>query len=123
MADKFHQYFKIAGNLMEEIKKDMDKLTKAQLEKKYEDFKEANPRLWLHILDGSVDLEEYNRLVGIQKKVLDQSSGSDKDKMFESSVEVGEVLARKYLYPIKEPSKAEKDKAYQQALYKSKSGR
>ena len=86
-------------------------------------FSKDHPKLWRYILNGSVDLEEYERLVQIQGQVLQKmpNSSSEKDKIFQSSVEVGEVLARKYLYPVKKPSKSDKDKAYQQALHKFRS--
>ena len=119
MEKSYQKFFESVGTKIENIQKDMDLLTKSQIEEKYKDFREQHPKLWNHTMAGSVNLTEYRNLVKLQGMVLEKSNGTSKEKIFNSSVEVGEALARKYLYPdFKEPTKEEKDKAYQQALSK-----
>jgi hypothetical protein len=106
------------------IQNDKKTLSRYQLESKHEEFAKKYPKLWLGIMDNVFNIEQFKELVNIRNKAYTNTRGDHADKSFSSDVEVGEVLARKFLYKSTgEPTKQQKNSAYSKVLAKSKQGK
>ena len=106
------------------IQDDKKTLNQYQLESKHEEFAKKYPKVWLGIMDGIFNIQQFKELINIRNKSYKKARGDHEDKRFTSDVEVGETLARKFLYnKTGEPTKQQKNDAYSKVLAKSKIGK
>lgn len=102
------------------IEEDKKSLSKNDIQIKYKDFKDKYPKLFLSMLDGIFNKQQFMELVDIRRKTFAANKNKNhKIKKFESDINVSEHLARKYLYPVMgEPSEKQKREAYKKSLAK-----
>ena len=105
-----------------EFENDKKTLSVYQLENKHEEFIKKYPKIWISFIDKIFNIQQFKELVDIRDKVFEKNKNLDyKDKRFYSDIEVGEKLAREFLYPSTgEPSKKQKSAAYSKLLAKTK---
>ncbi len=102
---------------IEKISQDQLSLTQVQLEDKYKEFSEKNPKTWQAIMDKSFPVQHLRRKIELYNKFYQRTSGEHQEKKFKADVQFGEHLAEEYLYPhTGKPS----TKAMNEALAKAK---
>ena len=104
------------------IKEDMKIMSRDNIYKKYKTFEEKYPKIFLSILDGVFDEKKLLELIDIRRRSFEKYRKNDYEyKKLKSNIDVGEYLARDFLYPtLGEPSSEEKQKAYRKVLEKTK---
>jgi len=104
------------------IKKDLLFMNRQSVSAKYSEFEEKYPKIFLSILDGIFDEEQFKKMIEVRKMSFEKHSDKEySEQRMKSDIEVGELLARSFLYPVLgEPTKEQKQKAYRKVLAKSK---
>lgn len=106
--------------IMVEIAEDQKRLTRDQLEVKYKDFAEANPKTWLHLMDRNIDLQQLMYYHRSYKINYSKAKGNHRQRKFAADIKLGEKIADKYIYPkIGKPEPEQMAKAYAMAKIKS----
>lgn len=110
------RFLDIKKKQLEEIRmvyNDCKTLTRGQMEGKYKDFAEKYPKTWYRIIvDKDISISQLERQIELYEKFYKKAKGGHDNKQFQASLDMGEHLAKEYLYPvIGEPSKEEKDRA------------
>jgi hypothetical protein len=87
-------------NQVSMLNKDLPKLSKQDIDTKYSEFKQKYPKIWEGIFLGVFTLEKFENLIEVHNKSYSCTKGDHLQKKFQSDKNVGEILAREYLYPV-----------------------
>lgn len=118
-------FIEIRRNQLKQIKEiieDQKSMSQSNLEEKYKEFAEKNPKTWINILDKSFSVHHLERNVELYEQFYTRSSGDHANRKFEADVGFGEHLAKEYLYPhTGQPSQESKNVALGIARKKNES--
>lgn len=84
---------------IEKISEEQSVLTQVELEDKYKEFADTNPKTWQAIMDRSFPIQHLRRKIELYSKFYERTKGEHQEKKFKADVKFGEHLAEEYLYP------------------------
>jgi len=113
-SDKFLEIQKKQLEEIKQVDNDKNKLTRGELEKKYEAFAEKYPKTWINILDDNFVVSHLERKIEVYEKFYKRHShlNNHEDIKLQADMDFGETLAEEFLYPVTgKPSNLDRSRA------------
>lgn len=101
-------------NTIEAIARDVS-LGVPNLDQKYANFMKNNPKTWMHLMDGKVNVAQLRSMNNVHNVIYERSKGDHNVKKFAADAQLGEAMAQVYLYPKvgASPSKKERREIFE----------
>jgi hypothetical protein len=106
---------KLLLKTIEDITNDYSKLSRNELENKYETFSRECPKTWLHIMDKHININNLNQLKGQHEtyiRLYERFGGTHAQRKKRTEFKLGQDLAEEYIYPtFGRPTQSQLDQA------------